>query len=255
MGGLGNILFPLAYCYNLSIERGLELVINYNHIGYVHTRAERYKDGILKTFKTIETEDLASFHTIKESDFVFSNNLLPVGKNIFLHGYFQSEKYFKANEEKVRSLVISDELNYKKAKKRYSEFVKQNQETVSIHVRRGNYLTLKDYHANLAPDYYYRGIEKINPKKVLVFSDDLNFCRETFSGPEFIFVHPEKDIQDMYLMSMCDNNIIANSTFSWWGAWLNQNPEKKVIAPKEWFGPKNASMETCDIIPEQWIRT
>ena len=74
MGGLGNILFPLAYCYNLSIERNLELVINYNHIGYVHTRAEKYKDGILKVFKTIETEDLASFHTIKESDFTFSNN-------------------------------------------------------------------------------------------------------------------------------------------------------------------------------------
>ena len=254
MGGLGNILFPLAYCYDLSIERDLELVISYDHIGYVHTKAEEYKKSFLKGFKTITPEDLKSFHIIKESDFTFSNNLLPLGKDFFLHGYFQSEKYFKRNRKKVIDLVTSDVLNYSKAKDRYSKLVNQNQTTTSIHIRRGNYLSLKEYHVSLTPDYYYKAIEKVNPDKVLVFSDDLNFCKETFSGAEFIFINPEKDIQDLYLMSMCDNNIIANSTFSWWGAWINQKEERKVIAPTKWFGPKNSNIETKDVIPEEWIK-
>ena len=85
----------------------------------------------------------------------------------------------------------------------------------------------------------------------MVFSDDLDWCKETFLGNRFTFISGNRDYQDLFLMSMCKNNIIANSSFSWWGAWLNTNLNKKVIAPKKWFGPQ-LSLSSDDIYPNTW---
>jgi hypothetical protein len=85
-----------------------------------------------------------------------------------------------------------------------------------------------------------------------VFSDDINWCKQNLSFPKMQFVEGQDNIEDLWFMSLCSNNIIANSSFSWWGAWLNNNPEKKVIAPKNWFG-QYANINSSDIVPETWI--
>ena len=88
----------------------------------------------------------------------------------------------------------------------------------------------------------------------VVFSDDIKWCKENFIGNNFYFVENEKDYIEMYLMSSCNNNIISNSSFSWWSAWINENENKKIIGPKNWFGPSLSNISDRDIIPLEWIK-
>ena len=113
-------------------------------------------------------------------------------------------------------------------------------------------MNLPNHHPACNLGYYKEAIKLMDVNKFIVFSDDMSWCKENFVGDEFIFMENNSDYIDLWLMSLCDNNIIANSSFSWWGAWLNQNPNKKVIAPKKWFGPA-INHNTKDLIPESWI--
>ena len=130
-----------------------------------------------------------------------------------------------------------------------------NKNTVSLHIRRGDYVNLSDHHLLLDISYYKNAVNMFkNIEKVVVFSDDIEWCKENLDIKNTEFIENETDIVDLYLMSQCTHNIIANSSFSWWGAWLNKNDNKKVIAPKKWFGPKRNDLNDKDIIPETWIR-
>jgi len=105
-------------------------------------------------------------------------------------------------------------------------------------------------------EYYTRGLEIIENKnlidKIVIFSDDIEYCQQNFKDEKYVFVH-ESDYYDMLLMSMCNHNIIANSSFSWWGAFLNKNENKTVIAPENWFGPHYAHYNKKDLYAEGWI--
>ena len=92
-----------------------------------------------------------------------------------------------------------------------------------------------------------------NCENFIIFSDDIKWCKNNFIGDKFTFIEGEKDYIDLWLMSLCNHNIIANSSFSWWGAWLNQNPNKKVIAPINWFGPEK-KLNPKDIYCKNWIK-
>ena len=149
------------------------------------------------------------------------------------------------------SLFDIDEKSKKEIYEKYSEIL--NGETCSIHVRRGDYLGLNGHHPVCDLEYYNKSINLFDKNtKFLVFSDDIKWCQENFKGENFIFISGNRDFIDIWLMSLCQNNIIANSTFSWWGAWLNQNINKKVIAPSKWFGPLKINHNTQDLIPEAW---
>jgi len=148
----------------------------------------------------------------------------------------------------------------------------QQCESVAIHVRRGDY-TSNAYSASfgtLADSYYKTAIERINAGAqqpvFFVFSDDIEWCRNNLQLHNAIFIEHNKGVdsyKDLVLMSHCRHNIIANSTFSWWGAWLNQNPQKIIIAPRIWFGKTyydgiqpvypSRIYNTKDLIPETWI--
>lgn len=173
--------------------------------------------------------------------------------DIDLHGYFQSYKYFEHQWENIKEYFT---YNRRRELINSSAFILDEQ-TCSIHVRRGDYLGKPQVHVNQTALYYLKAIEKIygeTPKDVLFvfFSDDIGWCKESFDLPNMYFSDCESEIADLYLMSLCDNNIIANSSFSWWGAWLNENPYKKVVAPKEWFGPA-LKHNTKDLIPANWV--
>jgi hypothetical protein len=124
---------------------------------------------------------------------------------------------------------------------------------IGIHIRRGDYLRFPDHHPILPIEYYKTAIDYFKADNVFVFSDDIDWCKSNIIGDNIIYIENEKDYIEMYLMSLCENNIISNSSFSWWGAWLNENKNKKVIGPKLWFG--NAiQFISDDIIPEGWIK-
>lgn len=169
----------------------------------------------------------------------------------FIDGYWQSEKYFDGVESVIRKeFVFPKSCNPKNID--VENQIKESM-SVSIHVRRGDYIggfPIQDmsYYAP-AIDYFKRKYEDV---RFFVFSNDIDWCRGAFVGPEYIFVDwntGTDSYYDMHLMSLCKCNIIANSSYSWWGAWLNENPDKEVIAPRKWlFEVKNP-----DIYAEGWI--
>ena len=172
----------------------------------------------------------------------FSYRPLPHQINLNLHGYFQSEKYFSHCSDKIRQLLAPSQPV-------------EPIHAISLHVRRTDYLTLEGCFAQLGMDYYQAALEQLPDLPVLVFSDDLPWCRQHFIGDRFSFSEGHTPEVDLHRMSFCTHHVIANSSFSWWGAWLNPNLAKRVIAPSQWFGPKLVpTHDTKDLIPESWIK-
>jgi len=240
VGGLGNYMFQIAAAYSLSIDNGETCV--FGNSVTVHKHVNTYKTNILR--------NLTHSVLIPSSNYTepfFHYSKIPYSHNLKLHGYFQSEKYFQHNREKV--------LEYFSIDGETSSFINTldilGGETCSIHIRRGDYLGLPNHHPTCTMEYYNEAITKMGDVKFLVFSDDIPWCKENFIGDNYTFVEGNSDYVDIGIMSLCDNNIIANSSFSWWGAWLNRNPSKKVIAPKRWFG-SSVNHNTQDLIPKTW---
>jgi hypothetical protein len=159
---------------------------------------------------------------------------IPFSKNLDLHGYFQSYKYFDSYRNDIIKLLTPNDLPSKKMG------------VTSIHVRRTDYLVHKGCYTILDKKYYSEAMKNFN--SFLVFSDDIEFCKKEFIGPQFKFQHSDP-VTDLASMISCENHIIANSSFSWWAAYLSQ--DSNVIAPASWFGPK-IQHNTKDLLPPTW---
>ena len=249
MGGLGNILFSLSTAYALSKKNNLNLKLCYDHVGYLHTSPQSYKNNIFKTFD--ELNETIHFQLINQIKFDYYEIQLPEKCNVYLNGYFQSEKNFLNYKNDLISRLSPEENIKNNLLHKYPDL--KLDETVSVHVRKGNYKDLQEFHPLLSKEYYDKALAQFQGHKIFIFSDDIESCYDIFKRYDCVFVKNKFDLDDLYCMSLCKNNIIANSTFSWWGAWLNQNKNKKVIAPSIWFGPK-MNCNDKDIIPENWIK-
>ena len=248
-GGLGNMMFQIAAGYATAKEVNGKFFLYPNEIGgMMHKHPTEYLDTVFRNIKILDISE--SFKEIEHNSFHYE----PVNiddqdyKNLFLIGGFQSFKYFEKYSKDIRSLFSPTSDLVVDLKVKYDTNNK-----VSIHIRRGDYTNLPNHHHNLSMSYYLNAINYFKGFKFLVFSDDIDWCKDNFIGDNFIFVEDTNDIEDLYLMSMCEHNIIANSTFSWWGAWLNSNSNKKVVYPNTWFGPVYKHFRTNDLFPEDWI--
>lgn len=195
-------------------------------------------------------------NSYQESHFHFDENVFTIKDNTNLKGYFQSEKYFENIKDTLR-----EKLQFKKDIKNKALNILNNNkksETVSVHIRRGDYLGIQNQLPIMDIDFYQNAINTISDNKeyqYFILSDDINWCKDVFGESELIYyVEGNSHYVDLCLMSLCDNNIIGNSTFGWWGSWLNSNPNKKIIAPKKWFGPALSHLNTKDLIPKEWIK-
>ena len=247
-GGLGNQLFQISAAYALAIENNDELVLDpNNHFLPLQGRnVSHYRDTILR--KINFEENLKIDTTYHEPNFSF--NPIDYVKGQMLVGFLQSEKYFKKYADEIRELFAIDDVTLLYIKEKHGKIL-QDLNSVSIHVRRGDYLKLQNVHPVCDSKYYGSSIKEFSPSSTFyVFSDDVEWCQETFKHKRFKIID-ENDIISLYLMSMCKDNIIANSSFSWWGAWLNRNDNKKVIAPQRWFGDMSNNA-TKDLIPSEW---
>lgn len=155
-----------------------------------------------------------------------------------LSGFFQSYKYFQEHEWLIKSLLTpKNGLGMKWG-------------VTSIHVRHGDYLNLTREYEQLDMDYYNEAMSIVDSDRYLIVSDDIQWCRRNFVGEKFHFSEAD-EITDLNLQISCEHNIISNSSFSWWGGFLNKNPSKTVIAPGKWFGPA-LQHDTKDLIPKNW---
>ena len=191
----------------------------------------------------------------------FHPEVLNLKSPVFLRGYFQSYKYYQDHEIFVKDIF---KFPVEQLDEKNKEILRKisNSTTVSIHVRRGDYVNdkaTKEFHGNCDVNYYLNALRLIasenNNLSLVLFSDDSKWVKEKLSHLPYpkIFIDHNKDAEswkDMFLMSCCNHNIIANSSFSWWAAWLNENLGKTVIAPRQWF----ANRETKDLIPSEWIQ-
>ena len=252
MGRLGNQMFIAAAAYSLALDNSDEVVYPTRLHGIVPTERERlvHQKTILSNLKYVN--DLSFIEHVYNEASDHSYAPIPYRNNTYLRGYYQSEKYFVHNREKILELFKPLEQIDVFLNKKYSRVI-GNKNCVSVHIRRGDYLSLSDFHAIMGKEYYDKAIQQFPDDATYVFfSDDIEWCKSTFNNPGHVFVEKQDDVLDLYLMAKIPNNIIANSSFSWWAAWLNENEDKKIISPSVWFGPKNQHLTMKDLIPDDW---
>jgi hypothetical protein len=202
----------------------------------------------------------------RERGSTFDPAVLDLPDNTYLDGLWQSEKYFSDVREVIRSdLQPRDNGVLGYAGEYVAQLRKKARYVVALHVRRGDLAYATEVLGNerlvhgqpVSLDYIYASMRRFDGDAAfLVFSDseaDLDWCRRNIRGANLFFAEGHSDVQDFVLMSRCDHNIIANSTFSWWAAWLNPNAAKRTIAPRVWAGPWRASaLDTRDLLPAAW---
>lgn len=290
MGGLGNQMFQYAAGRRLAHVHGTELLLDHsfletaqdiatprsyelNHLD-VHCGRASAADcsavamhGLkgarrwLMAIRPLPQQLSRSDRTIRERSKRFDPDFLDLPDNVYLEGYWQSECYFADIAG-----IIREEFRV------HTPLAGENQRiadamngccAVSLHVRRGDYVSDRQtaaFHGVCGLDYYTRGVEKlvqqVNTPHFFVFSDDIAWAKEHLRLDHpvtFVGHNPSvSGYEDLRLMSLCRHHIIANSSFSWWGAWLNARPDKIVIAPSRWFN--DPAIDTCDLIPASWQR-
>jgi len=180
---------------------------------------------------------------------------------VFITGYWQCEKYFLPIADEIRNTfsieILESDINFKIAE------AINNSQAISMHVRRGDMVKnpeVAEKHGSCNLEYYKNAmsfIEKeVQTPTYFIFSDDKDFVKEIFAHkPNVVIIENIKqDYEELILMSKCNHNIIANSSFSWWGAWLNDNETQIVIAPKKWFSDPTMQQQTMDLLPDSWIK-
>jgi hypothetical protein len=272
LGRLGNQMFQYAALKGIASNRGFEYTIPSQYNEY---QIDNY--GLLECFELTTNKNIGFIQTekvIQEKHFHFDEHLFNnCPDNISLTGFFQTEKYF----EKIKNQIKQDFTFKKDWLEPCLEFMSQfdGEEVGFLHVRRGDpnltdkrgfkwaYVNLQDQHPVQTIEYYEKAIQEFSEDmKFLVFSDSIDWVKEQdfFKGERFMFSEPEHKYSDgalvpyidLCLMSLCSHAIIANSSLSWWGAWLQKNPNKKIITPSKWFGPAYAQHDTKDLYCERW---
>lgn len=237
-GGIGNNLYMMAAAFAHALKNGYEYAIP------LEVENPHYVGQKPYVFSGINyVEKLPTFPLYREPSFDF--NPIPAIDNIILDGYFQSEKYWSfCKEELLKAFGF------------HWEFKK---DWCALHVRRGDYLKLPDYHPFVGGEYLSAAVKRMNEEKGItkfrVFSNDIPWCKEFFAGTpeyEFEFVEGNNEMQDLEQGSYCEHQILSNGTFALWQYYLNQNPNKVCIAPERWFG-RFLSHDTKDLYPENAI--
>jgi hypothetical protein len=259
-GGLGNQLFQIAAVLNYAKSFNFKPV-------FTNKKQLHERDGDVGGFTywhIFNTTNLLNLEPINESDYrgfyeeQFNYTpLFKIKKNAMLKGYFQSPKYVTPVRKEMLDLLWSNEDVSQKVNTAYQSIKDKfsTENLISVHIRRGDYLNLSTYHNNLEIEYYVNAINQLpEPYPIIVFSNDQDWCKKELSQHiknEMYFV-ALKDYEELLLMSKIKNNIIANSSFSWWSTYLNTHKDKVTIAPKIWFGPEGIK-DWSDIYDTDWI--
>lgn len=282
MGGLGNQMFQYATGYALSQHHQTELGVDISFLNQETGGQYTKRDFELNVFNTaittVSKEELHTFlttyysrtnrflnsslpyvfkkHYFLEKGHQYHPDIFKTSTNVFLSGFWQSENYFSKYREQLLN-IFTFKSDYLKGIDNELKLI-SNSNSVSLHVRRGDYIENKNansFHGVCSLDYYEQALlylENLNSEmEVFIFSDDIEWCKQNLKLKHgHHYVDNNSVYKDFFLMKNCKHNIIANSSYSWWAAWLNTNPSKMVIAPKKW---NNTTFENT-IVPDNWIK-
>jgi hypothetical protein len=251
LGRFGNQMFQFAATKGIARKHGYEFCIPPS------MGIDEWKDHQL--FIPFKMEGVNQLNVqfidgrrpiVSEDGFGFNQNLFDTCPDwVTLQGFFQTEKYFKhIRKELLKDFQFKDDIRIPA-----EELIFNFENPIALHIRRTDYITNPN-HSTLSLKYYESALKKFSSNaEVLIFSDDPSWCmeQELFSSDRFSVSQGNSNYMDMCLMTLCKGHIIANSSFSWWGAWLSDSD--KVIAPSEWFkGSNNEHLDISDIIPDRW---
>ncbi|MCG6405528.1 alpha-1,2-fucosyltransferase [Vibrio fluvialis] len=271
-GGLGNQMFQYATALSLAVKKNTNVTLDISEFKIYNLRKyelDKFKitsnttnksSTIARIIKKFRIKSFFKKRYFFEQSLEYANNMDNVGRNVYLDGYFQCELYFLDIKEKLIEGGGGGGNLSSYASQIVSEITQSNQTTVSLHVRRGDYISnshTNSVHGVCSLSYYYSAIKRLENTfdniHYYIFSDDIEWVKEHLHLVNATYIEGNDSRiphEDIYLMSCCQHNIVANSSFSWWGGWLNTNFDKIVIAPNNWF-VKNVPN---NIIPNDWIR-
>ncbi|KKS45267.1 hypothetical protein A3J20_03560 [Candidatus Gottesmanbacteria bacterium RIFCSPLOWO2_02_FULL_42_29] len=268
LGGLGNQLFRYATGRSLAQKHKTGLILDVSHyekyklrmfeLGCFNIKAEvRNSTDIFTRIARGALKFFPGQKTYREKHYHFDPGFFDLPDGIYLSGYFQSEKYFSPIAVKLKQELTLKTITYT-AKKLLKEI--DSTDSVSVHVRRGDYVdnpATRKLHGVCSSEYFRKAFDligkKVNEPRYYFFSDDISWVKRNMKlKAKSFFVAGNTAVEDLILMERCKHNIIVNSTYGWWAAWLNKNPQKIVIAPDKWYlqGPK----DTRDLLPESWLK-
>ena len=240
-GRLGNQMFQFAALKGIAKNLGFDYIVPPSDD--IH---EYQYHKLFTCFKMngVPIGNIDVTQTIMQKSFGFDEDIFNnCPDNVDIFGYFQSEKFFAH----IRDELLKDfEFN------NTENMIIPQGDYVAIHVRRGDYVSLTEHHPVCSLEYYEKAMSMFPNFNFVVVSDDLNWCKKQKIFKDCIFLDTNNLANDMYIMTIARHNVIANSSFSWWGAWLNQKYDKIVIAPKKWFG-EEIQHNTDDLLPLEWI--
>lgn len=267
MGGLGNQLFQIFVVINYALKYNDNFLFEYSDYLHIGITRPTYWNNLLSELKKYTINNKLNYSIVNEH----GHHYTPINKynqNIKLNGYYQSYKYFIDTYDRIIELI---QLKQKQdfVKNKYNDYF-NNDMNISIHFRLGDYKQKQNYHPIMTVDYYIRSINDLINK--LDINENINilyFCEKEDNedvlnkiniikskiNRNLNFIKVDDTISDweqMLLMSLCNHNIIANSSFSWWGAFFNNNPNKIIYYPNIWFGPGAGSINVNDMFPNNW---
>ena len=269
MGGLGNQLFQIftTIAYAIKTQQIFKFY-NIDKLESSCTTRTTYWNSFLKNLNPFLTSEFPEMEVIKEKNFTYTDiqTCDLTNKNVCLFGYFQSYKYFDEYIYTICKMIKLEEIRKQVLHKSGISMDSLNN-TISLHFRIGDYKKLPDFYPILKHSYYENALlyiqnSTVTGKNVLFFCEDTDLedvmkiidkLKTKFD--KYTFTRADNELEDweqMILMSSCRYNVIANSTFSWWAAYLNNNSKKKILYPSTWFGSKN-SHDTKDLFPDNWI--
>jgi hypothetical protein len=249
-GRFGNQMFQYATLYSIAKTKKYKFGVPYK----VKSDNSYLNFSLDEAFQNLSAEDSSTYapiHRAQERVFTHNPGIFGIPDNTDILGYFQSEKYFKdyrndlLKEFTFKSNILEKANDVRSITK---------EPVISIHLRIGDYKNLVGKHPVMQKDYYSQALEQL-PKDILIigFSDEPEEAAKLFDsfGRKYFITNPNDQYTDMCTMTLCDYHIIANSSYSWWGAWLSNS--KKVIAPHNWFGEDNMPKNWSDIYCEGWV--
>jgi len=241
-GRLGNQMFQYATLFSVGFTRGYQIGIP----------KDQKITQVFNIDSATKLDEVKSKSVYKEQNFAFDPSVFLIPDDTDLYGYFQSGNYFNHCEEALRKEFQFSQEVTQKVNDLLSKY--GNTPLCAVHVRRGDYANLSHYHTNLGSDYYVPACTLVHQNvpniKFLVFSDDPEWCRNAFKDEKFDVIDTGDEALDLCIMSRCPVHVIANSSFSWWGAWLSKSTA--VVAPKQWFGPAGPK-EWNSVYQQGWV--
>ena len=281
VGGLGNQMFQYAAARALALRTEAELDLDLSWFGTVPEREfallpfainasrnnklnyQATKTDLLSRVKRRLgfSQNVADFPVFSETSFRYDPRIEQVNAPVFLDGYFQSEQYFTSFQETIRDEFVVQTPPSSAAAQLLDQISATN--SICAHIRRGDYVNNPDanaYHGACSLDYYREGLtfvtQGLPQPHCFVFSDDPKWVHENFNPSvpmTIVDIHGVDEAhEDLRLMAACQHYVIANSSFSWWGAWLGSHRDKQIVAPLRWF--QNSDNDTSDLIPKTWKR-